>query len=175
MTNVPPSGMAACRTPASGWTNLFWRRERVRLRFIRTFFDIRIPGLKMTVVAADGRYVEPVSVEEFRIGVAEAHDVLGRTERRQRLHHLRPVHRASGFARGTLTPHPNVTAEVPEMDPAPSLTHTDMGMDMSGMDMGDTHAINAPPSAMDHSGHDMGGANPSVEQQVNPWTWQTPP
>ncbi|HEY9148117.1 MAG TPA: copper resistance system multicopper oxidase, partial [Gammaproteobacteria bacterium] len=68
------------QTPAQGWTGLFRHGERIRLRFINsaamTFFDVRIPGLKMTVVAADGQYVEPVTVEEFRIGVAETYDVI---------------------------------------------------------------------------------------------------
>jgi CopA family copper-resistance protein len=68
------------QTPADGWTGIFRRGEKVRLRFINaaamTFFDLRIPGLKMTVVAADGQDVEPVTVDEFRIGVAETLDVL---------------------------------------------------------------------------------------------------
>ena len=68
------------QTPAAGWTGLFKKGEKVLLRFINaaamTFFDIRIPGLKMTVVASDGQYIEPVSVDEFRIGVAETYDVI---------------------------------------------------------------------------------------------------
>ncbi len=67
-------------TPAGNWTALFQRGERVRLRFINgssmSFFDMRIPDLKMTVVAADGQDVEPVSVDEFRIGAAEVYDVI---------------------------------------------------------------------------------------------------
>src|SRR5690606_30661357 len=67
-------------TPAQGWFGQFGRGETVRLRFINgsamTFFDVRIPGLKMKVLAADGQYIEPVSVDEFRIGVAETYDVL---------------------------------------------------------------------------------------------------
>ena len=67
-------------TPAGNWTGLFQSGERVRLRFINgsamTYFDVRIPGLKMTVVAADGQYVHPVTVDEFRIAVAETFDVI---------------------------------------------------------------------------------------------------
>src|SRR3546814_3381346 len=67
-------------TPAANWTGLFKRGERVRLRFINgsamTYFDVRIPGLAMTVVAADGQPVHPVSIDEFRIGVAETLDVV---------------------------------------------------------------------------------------------------
>ena len=67
-------------TPDDNWTGIFSRGERVLLRFVNaaamTNFDVRIPGLKMTVVAADGQYVEPVSVDEFRIGVAETYDVI---------------------------------------------------------------------------------------------------
>ena len=68
------------QTPADGWTGLFKRGEKVRLRFINaaamTLFDVRLPGLEMTVVASDGQNIEPVSVEEFRIGVAETYDVI---------------------------------------------------------------------------------------------------
>ena len=68
------------QAPDANWTGLFARGEKVRLRFINaaamTIFDVRIPGLKMTVVAADGQYVEPVTIDEFRIGVAETYDVI---------------------------------------------------------------------------------------------------
>ncbi len=157
-------------TPADGWTGLFRKGEKVRLRFINgsamTFFDVRIPGLKMTVVAADGQNVEPVTVEEFRLGVAETYDVI-----------VEPMHdmaytifaqdiARSGYARGTLTPDLSMTAEIPEMDPVPSLGHNDMGMAMHGMehmghDMGAmSHSQHLMPdgqmmSGMDHSQHVM--------------------
>ncbi|MGB5465009.1 MAG: copper resistance system multicopper oxidase [Sedimenticolaceae bacterium] len=141
-------------TPADGWLGLFKRGERVRLRFINaaamTFFDVRIPGLKMTVVAADGQYVEPVSVDEFRIGVAETYDVLVEPHDDSAYTVFAQAIDRSGYARGTLAPDPSVVAEVPEMDPAPILTHGDMGMamDHSVHDMGSM-------SGMDHSQHDM--------------------
>jgi len=141
------------QTPADGWTGLFKKGEKVLLRFINaaamTFFDVRIPGLKMTVVAADGQYVQPVSVDEFRIGVAETYDVIVEPSAERAYSIFSQAIDRSGYARGTLTPHPEMTAEVPEMDAAPLLTHGDMGMDMSSM------------SGMDHSGHDMGSMNDS--------------
>ena len=148
------------QTPAEGWTGLFRKGEKVRLRFINgaamSFFDVRIPGLKMTVVAADGQYVEPVTVEEFRIGVAETYDVIVEPDDAAYTIFAQSIDR-SGYARGTLAPHPGMKAEVPEMDPVPNLTHTDMGMDMSAMghsmhDMGGMQR-----SGMDHSQHQMGG------------------
>lgn len=136
--------------PADGWTGLFKKGEKVLLRFINaaamTFFDVRIPGLKMTVVAADGQYIQPVSVDEFRIGVAETYDVIVEPSSEQAYTIFSQAIDRSGFARGTLTPDPAMTAEIPPMDTAPLLTHGDMGMDMSGMD---------------HSGHDMSGSNTS--------------
>ena len=156
--------------PADGWLGLFRRGERVRLRFINaaamTFFDVRIPGLKMTVVAADGQYVEPVSVDEFRIGVAETYDVLVEPKDDRAYTVFAQAIDRSGYARGTLTPDPSLTVEVPDMDPAPILTHRDMGMghgahaahDISGMKAGskDEPAMKCGAGMMmDHSGHDM--------------------
>ncbi|MCG7904768.1 MAG: copper resistance system multicopper oxidase [Candidatus Thiodiazotropha lotti] len=158
------------RTPADGWSGLFRKGEKVRLRFINgsamTFFDVRIPGLKMTVVAADGQNLEPVTVDEFRLGVAETYDVI-----------VEPMHdmaytifaqdiARTGFARGTLTPDLVMTAEIPEMDPVPDLGHNDMGMGMHGMghvghDMSKmNHTQDQMPdgqmmSGMDHSQHQM--------------------
>jgi len=126
-------------TPADGWLGLFKRGERVRLRFINaaamTFFDVRIPGLKMTVVAADGQYVEPVTVDEFRIGVAETYDVLVEPSDDRAYTLFAQAIDRSGFARGTLAPDPSLTAEIPDLDPAPILTHGDMGMAHGGHDM----------------------------------------
>ncbi|MGB5570592.1 MAG: copper resistance system multicopper oxidase [Sedimenticolaceae bacterium] len=154
-------------TPADGWLGLFRRGERVKLRFINaaamTFFDVRIPGLKMTVVAADGQYIEPVSVDEFRIGVAETYDVLVEPHDDRAYSIFAQAIDRSGYARGTLTPDPSLLAEVPELDPAPILTHGDMGMamdhsmhDMSGMSQGQSNMV-----GMDHSQHDMSGMDSS--------------
>ena len=79
--------------PAANWTGLFTPGERVRLRFINgsamSYFDVRIPGLKMTVVAADGQHVRPVTVDEFRIAVAETFDVIVEPAGAGRVHDLR--------------------------------------------------------------------------------------
>lgn len=171
-------------TPAEGWKGLFKRGERVRLRFINaaamTFFDVRIPGLKMTVVAADGQYVEPVTVDEFRIGVAETYDVLVEpADDRAYTVFAQSIDR-SGYARGTLTPDMALAGEVPAMDEAPILGHADMGMDMSAMGHG-AHGGGAmkcgasmpgmnhgSQRTMDHSGHDMSGANPFTSGNTAP-------
>ena len=124
--------------PAGNWTAPFHRGERVRLRFINgsamTHFDVRIPGLEMTVVAADGQNIEPVTIDEFRIATAETFDVIvaPRDDRAYAL--FAQALDRSGYARGTLTPDPALTAEVPELDPAPRLGHMDMAM--SSMEQG---------------------------------------
>ena len=131
------------QTPATNWTGQFNKGERLLLRIINssamTFFDVRIPGLKMTVVASDGQYVEPVSVDEFRIGVAETYDVLVEPESDIAYALFAQTIDRSGFALGTLTPETSLKAEIPSMDVAPILSHGDMGM--GGMDH----------SQMDHS------------------------
>jgi CopA family copper-resistance protein len=140
-------------TPEANWEGLFSKGERVRLRIINasamSIFDVRIPGLKMTVIAADGQNVEPVSVDEFRIGVAETYDVIVEPQEGAYTLFAQSIDR-SGYARGTLTEQAGLAAAVPVMDPPPVLTHADMGMEMS---MGQSG------HGMDHSGgsvaHDM--------------------
>ena len=146
-------------TPGGNWTALFERGQRVRLRFINasamTFFDVRIPGLKMTVVAADGQPVHPVSVDEFRIGVAETLDVVVEPDERPYTIFAQAMDRG-GYARATLSPRPGLSADVPPLDPRPILTMADMGHgghDMSKMDH--SKMGHAAMSGMDHSGHDM--------------------
>ncbi|MBX2849944.1 MAG: copper resistance system multicopper oxidase [Acidiferrobacterales bacterium] len=119
-------------TPASGWVGEFKQGEKVLLRFINaaamTFFDVRIPGLKMTVVAADGQNIQGVSVDEFRIGAAETYDVIVEPSSEQAYTLFCQAIDRSGYARGTLTPDPTMTPTVPEMDDSPILSHADMGM-----------------------------------------------
>jgi CopA family copper-resistance protein len=147
------------QVPADGWTGLFKRGEKIRLRFINaaamTFFDVRIPGLKMTVVAADGQNVQPVTVDEFRLGVAETYDVIVEPSTEQAYTIFAQAIDRTGYAQGTLTPNPAMTAEVPEMDPAPILGHGDMGMSMMGMDHSGHDMSSGAMKGMDHSGHDM--------------------
>jgi FtsP/CotA-like multicopper oxidase with cupredoxin domain len=117
-------------TPAGNWTALFRRGEKVRLRFINgsamTIFDVRIPGLKMTVVAADGQDVEPVSVDEFRIAVAETYDVIVEpSDDRAWTVFAQSIDR-SGYARGTLAPREGMHAPVPTLDARVPLAMMDM-------------------------------------------------
>jgi CopA family copper-resistance protein len=124
---------------AGNWTGLFRPGERVRLRLINaasmTFYDVRIPGLKMTVVQADGQNVQPVVVDELRMGVAETYDVIVEpVEDRAYTIFAETVDR-SGYARGTLAPRTGMAAAIPERRPRPLRTMEDMGVSMEGMDM----------------------------------------
>jgi CopA family copper-resistance protein len=144
--------------PAHNWTGLFRPGERVRLRFINaaamTFYDVRIPGLTMTVVQADGQNVQPVAVEEFRIGPAETYDVLIQpTEDRAYTIFAETMDR-SGYARGTLAPRSGMDGELPERRARPLRTMEDMGM----ADHGNGHtghameksSMNPPGDPNDH-------------------------
>lgn len=129
--------------PAGNWTGLFRPGEKVLLRFINgsamTYFDVRIPGLKMTVVAADGQYIHPVSVDEFRIAVAETYDVLVEPAGQDAYTIFAQDSGRTGHARGTLAVREGLQAEVPPHDPRPLLTMDDMGhggMGHAGMDHG---------------------------------------
>jgi CopA family copper-resistance protein len=176
-------------TPTGNWTGLFSRGEKVRLRFINgsamSFFDVRIPGLKLTVVATDGVDVEPVSVDEFRIGAAETYDVIVEPKDDRAYTIFAQAMDRSGYARGTLSPSPGLEAEIPPLDPRPLLTMGDMGMshgehgaadavDHSQMNHAapDAHAGHGsqPASAVDHAamGH---GSSTTVE---HPPTERTP-
>jgi FtsP/CotA-like multicopper oxidase with cupredoxin domain len=121
-------------TPAGNWTGLFRPGEKVRLRFINsgamTFFDVRIPGLKMTVVQADGQDVEPVTVDEIRIGVAETYDVIVTPSEDAYTIFAQSMDR-TGYARGTLAARAGMTAAVPALDKPEPLDMSDMMGDMS--------------------------------------------
>ncbi|HEY5755405.1 MAG TPA: copper resistance system multicopper oxidase [Steroidobacter sp.] len=160
-------------TPTGNWTGLFSRGEKVRLRFINgssmSFFDVRIPGLKLTVVATDGVDVEPVSVDEFRIGAAETYDVIVEPKDDRAYTIFAQAMDRSGYARGTLAPSPGLQAEVPPLDPRPLLTMGDMGMSHGA------HGSSAPAGQVDHSqmDHAAMGHGPSTTSQ-HPATEQTP-
>jgi CopA family copper-resistance protein len=151
--------------PNDNWTGLFNPGERVRLRFINAaaqmIFNVRIPGLKLTVVAADGQNVRPVEIDEFQIGNAETYDVIVQpTEDRAYTIVSEAIDR-SGMGRATLAPRAGMSAEVPPLRQRPILTMKDMGMDMSahgghggmaGMDMPNMPGIDHSAMAgMDHS------------------------
>ena len=151
--------------PDANWTGTFKPGEKLRLRFINgsamSYFDVRIPGLKMTVVAADGQYVKPVAVDEFRIATAETFDVIVEPTQGAYTLFAQSMDR-SGYARGTLASRPGLTAPVPALDPRPLVTMADMGM--AGMDHGATGGMR-DMAGMDHSKMAMGGLG---EMQSHP-------
>ncbi|MEQ8441285.1 MAG: copper resistance system multicopper oxidase [Alphaproteobacteria bacterium] len=120
------------RSAEQNWTGLFEPGERIRLRFINssamTYFDIRIPGLEMTVVHKDGNAVQPVTVDEFRIAVAETYDVIVRPREDQAFSIFAESMGRTDYARATLAPREGMEAEVPELREPPLLTMADMGM-----------------------------------------------
>lgn len=130
-------------TPAGNWTGLFRPGERVRLRFINgaahSFYDVRIPGLELTVVQADGVNVEPVTVDEFRFGPGETYDVLVQPKDDAYTIFAQAMDR-TGYARGTLATRAGLEAAVPAIDPPEWL---DAMSDMMG-------AMGGGMAAMDH-------------------------
>ena len=151
--------------PTQNWTGIFKPGERVRLRFINssamTYFDIRIPGLKMTVINADGNNVRPVTVDEFRIAVAETYDVIVRPREDKAYTVFAETMGRSAYGRGTLAPRKGMTAAVPKLRKGPLLTMADMGMAHEGMDHGSMKGMSDKGmKGMDHSA--MKGANHSA-------------
>ncbi|MGE3841387.1 MAG: copper resistance system multicopper oxidase [Vicinamibacterales bacterium] len=154
------------RAPAGNWTGLFTPGEKVRLRFINgsamSYFDVRIPGLKMTVVAADGLPVRPVAVDEFRIAVAETFDVIVEPSGQDAFTIFAQAMDRTGFAAGTLATRAGLAAAVPDLDPRPVLTMADMGHGGMGHDMG---AMDKSPGAGTpadpHAGHAMPASAPT--------------
>ncbi len=155
-------------TPAGNWSGTFTPGERVRLRIINgssmSIFDLRIPGLKLTVVAADGQDIDPVTVDELRIGTAEVYDVIVTPGDAAYTIFAQSMDR-SGFARGTLAPRAGMSAEVPSLDQPVLLSMSDMGMSHGA------HGGNSAPQAgavdhskMDHAamGHAPAPAAPAV-------------
>jgi len=144
--------------PAGNWTAQFSPGESVRLRFINgsamSFFDTRIPGLDLTVVAADGQDIEPVTVEEFRLAPGEVLDVIVRPRSGDAYTIFAQSMDRSGFARGTLSPRAGLSAQVPALDARPLLAMTDMGMGMNMTGMNMTMA-NMPRPASYGPGADM--------------------
>lgn len=143
------------------WTGLVRPGERVRLRFVNaaamTFYDVRIPGLTMTVVQADGQNIQPVAVEEFRFGPAETYDVIVQpTEDRAHTIFAETMDR-SGYARGTLASRFGIQGDIPERRPRPLRTMEDMGMTDHGHGH-TTHAVETPAPNLSHgntAGHDV--------------------
>lgn len=150
--------------PDGNWTGLFRPGEKLRLRFVNasamSYFDVRIPGLKMTVVAADGQHVEPVSVDELRIAVAETYDVIVEPGGERAYTLFAQSMDRSSYARGTLALAEGLSAPVPTPDPRPLIGMDDMGMggmDHSRMGM-DTMPMQSHPASED--------GNPLVDMQT---------
>jgi CopA family copper-resistance protein len=150
--------------PDGNWTGLFRPGERVRLRFINasaaSAFNVRIPGLPMTVVAADGQNVRPVAVDEFQIAIAETYDVIVQPKADEAYTVFAEAMDRSGYGRGTLAPRPGMAGEVPPLRERPLRTMVDMGMDMGATDM----------PGMDHEGMKMEGAAGPISGRHGPDT-----
>ncbi|WP_207886463.1 copper resistance system multicopper oxidase [Pseudomonas sp. 30_B] len=162
--------------PEQNWSGLFKPGERVRLRIINgsgmSYFDLRIPGLKMTVVQADGNDVQPVTVDELRIAVAETYDVIVQPQEDRAYTFFAEAMDRSGYARATLAPRAGMQGEIPPLRERPLLTMADMGMNHEGMD----HSSMAMPgqgadskasgmAGMDHSS--MAGMDHSKMQGMD--------
>ena len=138
--------------PEANWTALFKPGERVRLRFINSgagsHFDVRIPGLEMTVVQVSGQHIQPVITDEFRIGIAETYDVIVQPSADRAYTIFAESSDRSGHARGTLATEAGMSAPVPASRPRPLLSMADMGMSMNmpGMAMGGTTAMSGAPA-----------------------------
>jgi len=155
--------------PAGNWTGLFRPGERVRLRFINgsamTYFNVRLPGLPMTVVQADGQNVEPVETDEFQIGVAETFDVIVTPAAPSAYTIMAESMDRSGYARGTLAPRAGMSAAVPALRAPPRRTMRDMGMamkDMQGMNMEAAPENQTPMAGYDHGMHATAPADKSM-------------
>lgn len=171
--------------PNDNWTASFSRGESVKLRFINgssmSIFDVRIPGLKLRVVAHDGVDVEPVTVDEFRLGTAETCDVIVTPDDEHAYTIFAQSIDRTGYARGTLAPRAGMTAPVPPLDPRPLLTMQDMGMAHGGAhshgtpsrpehhmhdhaDHGAARGTHDPTSNLDHASAEFG---PTVDMTVD--------
>jgi len=164
------------KSASANWTGIFKPGERIRLRFINasamTYFDLRIPALKMIVVAADGRNVMPVPVDEIRLAIGETYDVIV-TPKEDRAYTIfaQSLDR-TGYARGTLAPREGIEAPVPPLRPRTQLNMADMGMgSMEGMDHGSMAGMD-----MSQMNHASMGAKPDLaaaptEEEQHPKGW----
>ncbi|MES2606855.1 MAG: copper resistance system multicopper oxidase, partial [Pseudomonadota bacterium] len=137
-------------SPAENWTGLFTAGERIRLRLINassmSIFNVRIPGLPLMVVQADGQNVKPVETDELQIGTAETYDVIVQPTAEQAYTIFAESNDRFGYASATLAPRAGMLGEIPPLRPRPLLTMKDMGMDH-----GEHAAAPASAAAVDHS------------------------
>jgi len=160
--------------PQDNWTALFKPGERVRLRLINaaamTIFNVRIPGLTMTVVAADGHPIRPVAVDELQMTIAETYDVIVAPSEDRAYTVVGEVIDRSGMARATLAPREGMVGDVPPLRARPLLTMRDMGMDMAGMDMpgsgGGTIDLSKPDAPMAGMKHGAATGTASGEMSM---------
>ena len=166
--------------PQENWTGLFTPGERVRLRIINasamTNFNVRLPGLPMMVVAADGQHVQPVETDEFQIAIAETYDVIVQPKDDQAYGLIAEAIDRSGQCRATLAPRMGMVAAIPAIRERPLLTMKDMGMGDMDMSGGGDHSAHGPAApatdamagmaGMDMSGGSMNMRDPSVAPQV---------
>lgn len=142
------------QTPAQNWTALFKPGERVRLRLINgsalSIFDVRIPGMKMTVVQADGNDVVPTPVDELRISVADTYDIIVQPQEDKAYSLLAESLDRAGFARATLAPRQGMSGEIPALRPRPLLTMADMAGHAGHGDHGGHGAMDAGQDGIDH-------------------------
>lgn len=159
------------RSTADNWNGIFTPGERVRLRIINaaamTIFNVRMPGLPMTIVQADGLNVEPLETDEFQIGVAETYDVIIQPPEGRAYAFVAESIDRSGQAVATFGPRPGMRAEAPALRPVPTLAMKDMGMDHGGMDHGGMNHGGMDHGSMDHAamdhaamGHGTSAADP---------------
>ena len=163
-------------TSLGNWTGIFRPGEKIRLRFINgsamTYFDVRIPGLKMTVVEVDGQYVHPLTVDEFRIATSETFDVIVEPSGQDAFTIFAQDNARTGYVSGTLAVREGLRAPVPAVDPRPLLTMADMGHGDHGAHgehgaaaAADPHAGHGAPAAQDsHAGHGGNG----MQMQTHP-------
>lgn len=155
----------------ANWTGLFAPGERVRLRVINassmTNFNLRIPGLPMSVVAADANRVKPVEVDELQIAIAETYDLIVTPQEGRAYSIVAESIDRSGLVRATLAPRMGMAGDVPALRKRPLLTIRDMGMDMAGMDMGHGGEIDlSKPVNSDMGGHSMNMRDPKAAPEV---------
>ncbi len=167
-------------TSLGNWTGIFKPGEKVRLRLINgsamTYFDVRIPGLKMTVVAVDGQYVHPLTVEELRLAAAETFDVIVQPDGQDAYTIFAQDNARTGWVSATLAVREGLRAPVPDLDPRPLLTMADMGHGgmggMKGMEGGCGANMGHGMQGMDHGSAAMQAhpasetANPLVDMQT---------
>lgn len=174
-------------SPAENWTALFSSGERIRLRFINasamSIFNVRIPGLPLTIVQADGLDVQPVETDEFQIGTAETFDVIVQPRDDRAYAIYAESNDFFGYAAATLAPRAGMQAQLPPLRKRPLLTMKDMGMDHGEHDSAAStidhsehetvasstvdhaaHAAAAP--AMDHSVHEA-AASPATDHSAH--------